>query len=90
MAALKAVAEGKNTTLEKLAQAYVSAKHPEMSVLIGTTSKEHLQDSIDVLSLELTADDIQKIEAAFPADQVQGVGMRDLVFRDGQMRLRQS
>ena len=87
---LKAVADEKNTTIEKLAQAYVCAKHPEMSVLIGTTSKEHLQDSIDALSLELTADDIQKIEAAFPADQVQGVGMRDFVFRDGQMGLRQA
>lgn len=88
VAALKAVASEKNTTLEKLAQAYVYTKHPEMSVLIGTTSKEHLQDSIDALSLELTADDIRKIEAAFPASQVHGVGMRDFVFRDGRMGLR--
>ena len=88
VAALKAVASEKNTTLEKLAQAYVYVKHPEMSVLIGTTSKEHLQDSIDALSLELTADDIRKIEAAFPASQVHGVGMRDFVFRDGRMGLR--
>ena len=88
VAALKAVADEKNTTLEKLAQAYVYAKHPEMSVLIGTTSKEHLQDSIDALSLKLTADDIRKIEAAFPANQVHGVGMRDFVFRDGRMGLR--
>ena len=90
MASLKAVAGEKNTTIERLAQAYVYAKHPEMSVLIGTTSKEHLQDSIDALSLELTADDISEIEAAFPADQVRGVGMRDFVFRDGRMGLRQS
>ena len=88
-AALKAVATEKDTTLEKLAQAYVYAKHPEMSVLVGTTSKEHLQDSIDALSLELTADDIREIETAFPADQVKGVGMRDFVFRDGRMGLRQ-
>ena len=90
VASLKAVAGEKNTTIERLAQAYVYAKHPEMSVLIGTTSKEHLQDSIDALSLELTADDISEIEAAFPADQVRGVGMRDFVFRDGRMGLRQS
>ena len=90
VAALKAVADEKNTTIEKLAQAYVYAKHPEMSVLIGTTSKEHLQDSIDALSLELTADDVREIEAAFPADQVQGVGMRDFVFRDGRMGMRHS
>ena len=89
VSALKAVAGEKNTTIEKLAQAYVYAKHPEMSVLIGTTSKEHLQDSIDALSLELTADDIREIEAAFPVDQVQGVGMRDFVFRDGRMGLRE-
>ena len=90
VAALKAVADEKNTTVEKLAQAYVYDKHPEMSVLIGTTSKEHLQDSIDALSLELTADDIREIEAAFPADQVRGAGMRDFVFRDGRMGLRQA
>ena len=90
VAALKAMAGEKNTTIEKLAQTYVYAKHPEMSVLIGTTSKEHLQDSIDALSLELSADDIREIEAAFPADQVQGVGMREFVFRDGRMGLRQS
>ena len=89
VSALKAVAGEKNTTIEKLAQAYVYAKHPEMSVLIGTTSKEHLQDSINALSLELTADDIWEIEAAFPVDQVQGVGMRDFVFRDGRMGLRE-
>ena len=90
VASLKAVAGEKNTTIERLAQAYVYAKHPEMSVLIGTTSKEHLRDAIDALSLELTADDISEIEAAFPADQVRGVGMRDFVFRDGRMGLRQS
>ena len=87
-AALQAVADEKGTTLEKLAQAYVWAKHPEMSVLIGTTSKEHLQDSIDALELELSAEDQQKIEAAFPAEQVQVTGMRDFVFRDGRMGMR--
>ena len=36
---LKVIADEKNTTIEKLAQAYIYAKHPDMSVLIGTTSK---------------------------------------------------
>ena len=43
---------------------------------------------IDALSLELTADDIQKIENVFPVDKVQGIGMRDFVFRDGRMGLK--
>ena len=85
---LKGIADEKNTTIEKLAQAYIYAKHPDMNVLIGTTSKEHLQDSIDALSLELTLNDIQRIEEIFLPDKVQGIGMRDLVFRDGRMGLK--
>ena len=85
---LKGIADEKNTTIEKLAQAYIYAKHPDMSILIGTTSKEHLQDSIDALSLELTSNDIQRIEKIFLPDKVQGSGMRDFVFRDGRMGLK--
>ena len=85
---LKGIADEKNTTIEKLAQAYIYAKHPDMNVLIGTTSKEHLQDSIDALSLELTSNDIQRIEEIFLPDKVQGIGMRDFVFRDGRMGLK--
>jgi aryl-alcohol dehydrogenase-like predicted oxidoreductase len=44
----------KNTTVEKLAQAYVYAKNPDMSILIGTTRKVHLQDSIDTLVVDLS------------------------------------
>ena len=85
---LKMISAEKGTTVEKLAQAYVYAKYPNMRILIGTTSRQHLQDSIDALSLELTADDIQKIENVFPVDKVQGIGMRDFVFRDGRMGLK--
>ena len=88
VAGLKAIADEKGTTIEKLAQAYIYAKHPDVKVLIGTTSRQHLQDSIDALSLEFTAEDIQRIEEAFPADKVQGIGMRDFVFRDGRMGLK--
>ena len=85
IAKLREIAWAKNTTVEKLAQAYVYAKNPDMSVLIGTTSKAHLQDSIDALSLELTAKDVARIEAAFPAEKVSGIGMRHFTFRDGRV-----
>ncbi|MBQ9269154.1 MAG: aldo/keto reductase [Oscillospiraceae bacterium] len=85
IAKLREIAWAKNTTVEKLAQAYVYAKNPDMSVLIGTTSKAHLQDSIDALSLELTAKDVARIEAAFPAEKVSGIGMRNFTFRDGRV-----
>ena len=85
---LKGIADEKNTTIEKLAQAYIYAKHPDMRILIGTTSKEHLQDSIDALSMELASNDIQRIEEIFLPDKVPGIGMRDFVFRDGRMGLK--
>ena len=79
------VAQSKNTTVENLAQAYVYAKNSDMNVLIGTTRKEHLQDSIDALSVDLSEDDVQRIESVFPAEKIQGMGMRNIIFRDGQI-----
>lgn len=80
---LREIAAEKDTTTEKLAQAYVYAKNPDMSVLIGTTRKEHLQDAIDALSLELTPEDIQRIERAIPSELLKSIPVRNPVFRNG-------
>ena len=82
---LKKLAIEKGTTVEKLVQAYVTCKHPDMSVLIGTTSKEHLQDSIDALRIEFTPEEIVMIESDFASTSIQGSGMRNIIFRDGRM-----
>ena len=87
LSGIRALAQDKNTTVENLLQAYVYAKNPDMSVLIGTTRKEHLQLSIDALSVELSAEDIAQMETAFPAEMLSGTGMRDLKFRDGRMEM---
>lgn len=85
LAGIREIAGEKNTTVENLAQAYVYAKNPRMSILIGTTRKEHLQDSIDALSVDLTAEDIVQIEEVFPAQMLQGMTMRNFLFKDGQI-----
>ena len=85
IAGLRKIANEKSTTVEKLAQAYVYAKNPDMSILIGTTNKAHLQEAIDALSLELTAEDIIRVEAAFPAEKLCGINMRNFIFRDGRV-----
>lgn len=82
---IQEIAQEKHTTIEKLAQAYVYAKNPDMSVLIGTTKKDHLQDSLDALSLELSAEDIQRLEAAFPAEEAAKMVMPNFIFRDGKV-----
>lgn len=82
---IQKIAKEKNTTLENLLQAYIYAKNPDMSVLIGTTRKEHLQDSINALSIELSAKDIQRIETAFPSEKLAGMNMRNFIFRSGKI-----
>lgn len=82
---LQKIAKEKDTTVEKLAQAYVYAKNPDMSILIGTTRKEHLQDAIDALSLELTPEDVKQIEDTFPSELLKNMHMRNLVFRNGRI-----
>ena len=83
LAGIREIAADKGTTVEKLLQAYVWCKNPDMSILIGTTRKEHLQDSIDALQVDLTDEDIRNMEKAFPTEMHGGMGMRNFTFRDG-------
>lgn len=83
--ALKVIADEKGTTVSKLALAWTLSKYSELSSLIGTTSVEHLKDSIDALSMNLSEEDIPRIEAAFPEGSVRGFGMRKMQFVDGRV-----
>jgi len=84
---LKEIAIDKGCNLSQLALAWSLAKYENVQSLIGTTSPDHLQESIDALNIELTAEDIQTIETAIPADKIGGMGMRNFVFTDGKMSL---
>ena len=86
LSGLREIAAEKHTTIENLLQAYVYEKNPDISVLIGTTRKEHLKDSIDALSVRLTDSEIKQIETVFPAEHLQGiVNSRNYKFRDGRI-----
>lgn len=84
---LKEIADEKGCNLSQLALAWSLAKYENVQSLIGTTSPDHLQESIDALNIELTAEDIQAIENAIPAEKIGGMGMRNFVFTDGKMSL---
>lgn len=83
MAGIAAIAGERGVKLQTLLQAYVWAKLPEAKVLIGTTSPEHLDEAIEALEVELTSDDLERIEAALPAEGIGGMGMRNFRFADG-------
>ena len=84
---VKKIADAKGVTLSQLALAWSLAKYDHVQSLVGTTSPEHLQASIDALKLTLTDEDIRAIEAAIPEEKVKGRGMRNFVFTDGHMAL---
>lgn len=84
---LKAIADEKGVALSQLALAWSLAKYDHVQSLIGTTDPAHLQQAIDALKLDLSAEDIERIEAAVPVGAIGGAGMRNFVFTDGKMSL---
>ena len=86
---VKKIADEKGVTLSQLALAWSLAKYDHVQSLVGTTSPQHLQQSIDALKITLTEEEIRAIEAAIPEQKVRGRGMRNLVFTDGVMSLAQ-
>ena len=84
---VKELADERGVSLSQLALAWSLAKYDHVQSLIGTTSPEHLHDAIDALNIDLTAEDIARIEAALPAEKIGGRGMRNFVFTDGVMSL---
>ena len=84
---VKEIADEKGATLSQLALAWSLAKYDHIQSLVGTTNPAHLQSAIDALKLELTAEDITRIETALDANKVGGVGMRNFIFTDGKMAL---
>ena len=80
---LKRIADEKDISVSNLALLWALAKYDHVSALIGTTSVEHLRESIDALKTDLSIEDIKRIEAAFPSEKVKGVGTRAFTFRNG-------
>lgn len=84
---VKSIADKHGVTLSQLALAWSLAKYDNVQSLVGTTSPEHLKESIAALALTLTDDDISAIESAIPQQKVKGRGMRNFVFTNGKMSL---
>lgn len=72
---VKEIADEKGVTLSQLALAWSLAKYDHVQSLVGTTNPAHLQEAIDALSIELTAEDIVRMETALDAEKVGGKGM---------------
>ena len=83
--ALGGMAEAKGATKAQIAIAWLLAQKPWIVPIPGTTKLHRLEENLGALSLELTPDDLQEIEAATARIAVQGsrypASMQKLVER---------
>jgi aryl-alcohol dehydrogenase-like predicted oxidoreductase len=70
--ALRALAEEKGVTAGQLALAWVQAQGEDVVPIPGTKRRTYLEENVAAASLELTAADVEAIEAAAPADAIAG------------------
>lgn len=70
--ALRAVANAKGATVAQLAVAWVLSRGSDIVPLIGARRRDQLADGLAALALDLTPDDIARIEQAVPAGAAAG------------------
>ncbi len=70
--ALGAIAREKGATAAQLAIAWVLARGQDIIPLIGARTRSRLAEALPALDLELTAEDLARIDAAFPVGAVAG------------------
>ncbi|MES1215863.1 MAG: aldo/keto reductase [Bacteroidota bacterium] len=69
---LKNISTEKNATPAQIALAWLLAQKPWIVPIPGTTKMHRLQENIGAVSIELTKEDLQKIETAASKIEVQG------------------
>ncbi|KAF7541864.1 hypothetical protein G7054_g212 [Neopestalotiopsis clavispora] len=67
-AVLEGLAEKKGCQLVQVALAYCIQKTPYVFPIVGGREVQHIQGSIDGLNISLTAEEVEKIEKAYPFD----------------------
>jgi aryl-alcohol dehydrogenase-like predicted oxidoreductase len=70
--ALRSVAQARGATVAQVAIAWVLAQGEDIVALVGARTRERLQEALGALDLELTEEDLVRIEAAVPAGAVAG------------------
>lgn len=70
--ALRGIADAKGASVAQVAIAWVLSRGEEIVPLIGARTRERLEEALGALSLGLSAEDLERIEQAVPADAVAG------------------
>jgi aryl-alcohol dehydrogenase-like predicted oxidoreductase len=80
--ALKIIAEERGVTPGQLALAWVQHRGENVVPIPGTKRRTYLEQNVQAVTLELSADEIARIEAAAPADKVAGARYPEAMQRN--------
>jgi aryl-alcohol dehydrogenase-like predicted oxidoreductase len=69
---LRSLAEAKSATVAQLAIAWVLSSGDDVVPLVGARRRDRLAEALGAFDVELSTDDLSRIEAAVPADAVAG------------------
>jgi pyridoxine 4-dehydrogenase len=69
---LRALAEAKGVTVAQIAIAWALSRGDDVVPLVGARTRERLTESLRALEVELTQDDLTRIEEAVPLEAVAG------------------
>jgi pyridoxine 4-dehydrogenase len=69
---LRAMADAKGVTVAQIAIAWVLAQGEEIVALVGSRTRERLEEALGALELELSAEDLAELERAVPPDAAAG------------------
>ena len=70
--ALRAVAAEKDATVAQLAIAWILSRGEDVVPLVGARTRERLAESLAAVDVDLTQDDLARIEEAVPVDVIEG------------------
>lgn len=70
--ALRAIADSKQATVAQIAIAWVMSRGSDIVPLVGARRRDRLAESLGASNVELSAEDLARIETALPADAIAG------------------
>ena len=74
---LKAIAAAKGVSLAQLSLAWILARADDIVPIPGTGHVRYVEDNAGAADVDLTADELQQIDAAFPVEAVAGDRLAD-------------
>jgi aryl-alcohol dehydrogenase-like predicted oxidoreductase len=69
---LRTIADTRDATVAQIAFAWVLSRGRDIVPLVGARRRDQLQEALGALELELTPEDLERIEQAIPADAAAG------------------